>query len=155
MRLVRTNGHGSQSKCHHQIGTASGPTSKKVCFAERAEGAETCGTRHQGKEVALEANALYICVGKNQILGKPFLPCTILADDYITELLAEAKELVDWQTLFADIIRAAEDSSHATIDAELLIQWQDNILRPLQTPGRIRTRLMALPLEDSEISGEG
>jgi hypothetical protein len=154
VRLVRTDGHGSQSRCRHQIGTASGPTSEKVCIAERTEGAETCGTRHQGEEVALEADALYIRVAKNQILGRPFLPCTILAEDYVTELLAETKELVDWQTLFADIIRAAEDSSHATIDAELLHQWQDSILRPLRTPGRIRTRLMASPSEDSEISGE-
>ena len=39
----------------------------------------------------------------------------------IEELLAEARELVDWQKMFSDIIRAAEDSSHATIDAELLL----------------------------------
>jgi hypothetical protein len=110
VRLVRTDDHGSQSKCRHQIGTpTSGPSSEKVCIAEKTEGVETCGTRHQGNEVALEADALYIRVGKNQILGRPFLPCSILAGDYVTELLAEAKELVDWQTLFADIIRAAED----------------------------------------------
>jgi hypothetical protein len=104
VRLLRTDDHGSQSKCRHQIGIASGPSSETVCIAERTEGGETCDTRHLGEEVALEADALYIRVGKNQILGRPFLPCTILSGDYVAELLAEAKELVDWQTLFADII---------------------------------------------------
>jgi hypothetical protein len=56
------------------------------------------------------------------------LHCNILSGDYNDELLAEAKELMDWQTLFADIIRSTEDSSHATIDADLLLQWQDNML---------------------------
>jgi hypothetical protein len=79
VRLVRTDDHGSQSKCRHQIGTATGSSSEKCCFADRIEGAETCGTRHQGDEVALEADALYIRVSKTQILGRPFLPCTILA----------------------------------------------------------------------------
>jgi hypothetical protein len=54
--------------------------------------------------VALEADTLYIKVGKNQILGRPFLPCSLLVGDYVTELLAKAKELVDWQTQFLDII---------------------------------------------------
>jgi hypothetical protein len=53
--------------------------------------------------VALEVDASYIQVGKNQILGRTFLPCTILAKDYVEELLAKANELVDWQTMFADI----------------------------------------------------
>jgi len=146
VRLLRTDAHGSQSKCRHQIGTpTSGPSSEKVCIAEKTEGAETCGTLHQGDEVALEADALYIRVGKNQILGRPFLPCSIPAGDYVTELLAEAKELVDWQTLFADIIRAAEDSSNGIIDADLLHRWQENIGMPLRTPGRVRTRLLASP----------
>jgi hypothetical protein len=97
--------------------------------------------------VALEAEKLYIQVGKNQILGRPFLPCTILPGDYVVELLDEAKELLDCQTLFADIIHTAEDSSHTTINVDLLLHWQDNISMPLQTPGRIRTRLLASPLE--------
>jgi hypothetical protein len=97
VRSVCTDDHGSQSKCHHQIGTpSSGPSSEKLCIAEKAEGAETCSTcHHQGNEVALEADTLYIQVGKNQILGRLFLPCSILSGDYVGELLAEAKELVD------------------------------------------------------------
>jgi hypothetical protein len=104
--------------------------------------------------VALEADALYIKVGNNQILGRPFLPCSILAGDYVTELLDASKELVDWQTQFSDIIQAAEDPSHATVNAELLLRWQDNIRMPLCTPGRVRRRLLASPSEDSEISTE-
>jgi hypothetical protein len=51
--------------------------------------------------VALEADALFIRVGKNQILGRLFLPCTILSGEYVAELLAEArKELLDWQTFY-------------------------------------------------------
>jgi hypothetical protein len=69
--------------------------------------------------------------------------------------MAESHELVDWQTLFADILKTSEDSSHATVDASLLRQWQDNIQMPLRTPGRIQTRLMASPSEASDISVEG
>ena len=72
----------------------------------------------------------------------------------MTEFLADLKELIDWQTLFAGILRAAEDSSHARMDAHRVQQWQDSIIMPLQTPGRIRTRLMPSPSEDSEISVE-
>jgi hypothetical protein len=124
-------------------------------MADKAEGAETCGTRHQGDKVALEADDLYIRVARNQILGRPFLPCSILAEDYAKELLADSKELADWQTLFADILRASKDSSHATVDAILVERWQENILRmPLRTPGRIRTRLLASSAKDSEISAD-
>ncbi len=105
-------------------------------------------------EVALEANAFYICIGRHQVLGRPFLPCAILAEEYATELLADAKELVEWQTLFADIIRAAEDLSLATMDARLVELWQANLSMPLRTPGRIRTRLLSSPAEDSEISAD-
>jgi hypothetical protein len=129
----------------------SGHSSKKICFAEKTKGAETCSTHHQGNEVALEADALYIRVGNNQILGRPFLPCSILSGDYVSELLAEAKEL----TLFADIICATKDSSHATIGTDLLLHWHDNISMPLQMPGRIRMRLLASPLEESKSSNEG
>jgi hypothetical protein len=76
VHLICTDDHGSQSKCRNQIGTTSGPTSEKIGIAERTEGAETCGTRHQGNEVALEADALYIGVGKTQILGRPFCIAT-------------------------------------------------------------------------------
>ena len=151
VRLVCLDEHGSQSKCQHLIGSSG---NEKVCFVDKAEGVETCGTNHQGDEVALEANALYIQVARKQILSSPFLPCSILADTYVEELLAQPRELVDWQTLFIDILRASEDSSHATVDAAMLLQWQENIQMPLRTPGRIRTRLMASPSEDSEISGE-
>ena len=154
MRLVRTDEHGSQSSCRHQIGSTNGPSNEKVCMADKAEGGETCGTRHQGNEVALEADAFYIRVARNQILGRPFLPCSILSEEYVTELLADSKELIDWQTLFADILRASEDSSHATMDAQRVQEWQDSIVMPLRTPGRIRTRLMPSPSEDSEISVE-
>jgi hypothetical protein len=44
--------------------------------------------------VALEADALYIQVGKHQILGRPFLPYSILAEDYVEEVPAKAKELL-------------------------------------------------------------
>jgi hypothetical protein len=44
---------------------------------------------------------------------------------------AEAKELVDWQTLLANIISAADDSSHANINTDLLFHWQDNPSMPL------------------------
>ena len=150
-RLVRTDEHGSQSKCRHLIGSSG---SEKVCFVEKAEGVETCGTNHQGDEVAVEANALYILIARKQILSSPFIPCSILAESYVEELLSDPRELVDWQTLFVDILRASEDSSHATVDAAALLQWQESIQMPLRTPGRIRTRLMASPSEDSEISGE-
>jgi hypothetical protein len=50
---------------------------------EKAEGVETCDTNHQGDEVALEANTLYIQVAKNQVLSRPYLPCSILADTYM------------------------------------------------------------------------
>jgi hypothetical protein len=102
--------------------------------------------------VALDADAFYIRITRNQILGRPFLPCSILSEDYAEELLADAKELIDWQTLFADILRAAEDSSHATVDARMVERWQDNISLPLRTPGCIRTRLLVSPAEDSDIS---
>jgi hypothetical protein len=59
--------------------------------------------------VALEADALYIRINRNQILGIPFIWCIILVDAFIEELLSEAKELAKWQTLFADIIRALDD----------------------------------------------
>ena len=151
MRLVRSDEHGSQSKCRHLIGSSG---TKKVCFSEKAEGVETCGTNHQGDEVALEANALYLQVARKQILSSPFLPCSILAESYIQELLTDSRELVDWKALFADVLRASEDSSHATVDASLLRLWQENIQMPLRTPGRIRTRLMGSPSADSEICGE-
>jgi hypothetical protein len=66
-------------------------------MADKMSGAETCGTRHQGVEVALEADALYIRISRNQILGIRFFPCVILADNFIEELLSEAKELAEWQ----------------------------------------------------------
>jgi hypothetical protein len=156
VRLVCSDKYGSQSKCRHWIGSTSGPSSEKVCMANKAEGAKICGTRHQGDKVALlEADALYIRVARNQILGRPFLPCSILLEDHAKELLADSKELVDWQTLFADILRASKDSSHATVDAILVERWQENILRmPLRTPGRIRTRLLASSAKDSEISAD-
>ena len=107
-------------------------------MADKAEGAETCGTRHQGDEVALEVDALCIRIARTQILGRPFLPCSILSEDYARELLADSKELVDWQTLFADILQASEDASHATMDTRLVERWQENILKmPLRTPVRI------------------
>jgi hypothetical protein len=73
-------------------------------MADKMSGAETCGTRHQGDGVALEADALYIRISRNQILGICFVPCVILADGSVEDLLNEAKELAEWQTLFADVI---------------------------------------------------
>jgi hypothetical protein len=94
-------------------------------MADKMSGAETCGTRHQGDEVALEADALYIRISRNQqILGICFVPCVILADDFVEELLNEAKELAEWQTLFADVIRASEDSDDTTLDVEHFNRWQ-------------------------------
>jgi hypothetical protein len=148
VRLVRTDKHGSQSKCRHQIGSAN----KKVCFSEKAERVETCGTKHHGGEVALEADACYIHIGRHQILGHPFLPCLILSEEYASELLEDSKELIEWQTLFANIIRAAEDSSLDTVNTGLVDLWQANLSMPLRSLGRIRTRLVSPPAEDSEIS---
>jgi hypothetical protein len=150
VRLVRIDKHGSQAKCRHQIGSSN----EKVCIADKAEGVETCGTRHQGDKVALEADSFYICISRNQILGRPFLPCAILTEDYVEELLSQSKELIDWKTLFADIIRCSEDASHTTVDAGLVERWQGNISMPLRTPGRIRTRLLSSPAEDSKISAD-
>jgi hypothetical protein len=116
---------------------------------------ERCGTHHQGDEVALEADALYIRISRNQILGVRFVPCVILADDFVEELLNEAKELAEWQTLFADVIRASEDSDDTTLDSEHFNRWQRSINMPLQTPGRVRARLMGSPSEESESSGAG
>jgi hypothetical protein len=151
VRLVRVDEFGCRSKCRHEIGLSN----EKLCMAEKAgDGVETCGVRHHGEEVALEANACYIRIARNQILARPFLPCAILAEDYLEELLADSKELVDWQTLFADIIRTAEDSNHATVDARMVGRWQDNLRLPLRTPGRIRPRLLLSPADDSEISAD-
>jgi hypothetical protein len=58
---------------------------------------------------------------------------------------------VEWQTTCKDIIHAAEDSSHATINVELLLWWQENIRMPLWTPGIIRIWLLASHLEASKI----
>jgi hypothetical protein len=74
----------------------SGPSSKKVCVAEEIEGANMCSTHHHGEEVALEADALFIRVGKNQILGRLFLPCTILSGEYVAELLELRQERSFW-----------------------------------------------------------
>jgi hypothetical protein len=155
LRLVRTDEYGSQGKCRHRIGASNDPTKKKVCMADKMSGAETYDRRHQGDRVALEANALYIRISHNQILGIRSVPCLILADDFIEELLNEAKELAKWQTLFADIIRASEDSDGTTLDAEHFNRWQQSINMPLQTPGTVRTRLMGSPSEESESSGAG
>jgi hypothetical protein len=112
------------------------------------------GTQHQGDgdEIALEVDTFYICIGCNQILGLPFLPCVILSDHYMAELLVSSKELVDWQTQFADIIRAAEDSSHAMVDAGVVECWKNHPRLPLRTPGCIMTKLLSSPVEDSDIS---
>jgi hypothetical protein len=47
--------------------------------------------------------------GCNQISGICFVPFVILVDDFIEELLSQAKELAKWKTLFAGVIRASED----------------------------------------------
>jgi hypothetical protein len=104
---------------------------------------------------ALEAGALYIRISRNRILGIRFVTCVILADGFIEELLNEAKELAKWQALFADVIRAWEDSSDTTLDVEHFNRWPQSINMPLQTPGRIRKSLMDSPSEESEISGAG
>jgi hypothetical protein len=127
LRLVRTDEYGSQAKCQHRIGACNDPTTEKVCMADKMSGAETCGTRHQGNEVALEADALYIRISRTHILGIRFIPCVILADDFVDELLNEAKELAEWQTLFAEVIRASENSDDTTLDAEHFNRWQQSI----------------------------
>jgi hypothetical protein len=124
-------------------------------MADKMSGAERCGTRHQGDEVALDADVLYIRISRNLILGIRFVPCIILAANLIEELLNEAKELAEWQTLFADVIRASEDSDDTTLDGEHFNRWQQSINMPLRTPGRVRTRLMGSLSEDSEISDPG
>jgi hypothetical protein len=105
--------------------------------------------------VFLEADALYIRISRTQILGICFIPCVILADDFVDELLNEAKELAEWQTLFAEVIRASENSDDTTLDAEHFNRWQRSINMSLRMPGRVRTRLMGSPSEESESSGAG
>ena len=119
VRLVSTYEHGSQSKYMHQIGSSHELSNKKLCIADKVEGAEMCSTWHQGDKVALEADAFYIHILRNQILVCPFLPCSILANKHVEESLANPKELVDWQTLFTDILWATKDSSNNMIDAQL------------------------------------
>jgi hypothetical protein len=103
-------------------------------------GATTHDTHHQGDEVVLKADAFYIPIACNYILDSPFIPSSIiLSDDFIKELSNEAKELAEWQALCSDMIRASEDSSDLTINANRLGCWQQNISLPLHTPGRIRT----------------
>jgi hypothetical protein len=77
-------------------------------MTEKMRGAETWGTHHQGDEVALEADTLYIHTSGIQILGIRFVLCILLTDGFIKELLSEAKELAKWQALFADLIQASE-----------------------------------------------
>jgi hypothetical protein len=82
---------------------------------------------------------MYIQVGKAQILGRFFLPCKILS---------VGKKACGSAYIICVYHPWAEDSSHATINANLL---HDNISMPLQTPGRIRTRFLSSLWEDSEI----
>jgi hypothetical protein len=79
----------------------------------------------------------------------------ILSDDYVVDLLAEVKELVDWQTLFADIICTTEDSGHVTIYVDLLLCWQDNISMSLINPRKNEEEIVGLPiggLQDVDIN---
>jgi hypothetical protein len=96
-------------------------------MVDKMRGAETCGNHHQHDGVALNVEALCICITFNHILGHHIVPCISLVDgSMVWGLLNEAKELAErHQALFADIIRAlGEDSSNITIDVECLSHWQ-------------------------------
>ena len=122
MRLVCSDDRGSQDKCRHRIGASLDQGNDRICMADKVAGAETCGTRHQGDEIALEADALYILLGRHRITGRPFLPCALLEEGFVSELLSTSRELADWQALFSDIILASEDAGSVSLNVAQLEQ---------------------------------
>jgi hypothetical protein len=89
----------------------------------------------------------------------PFLDVTcilIISSTRLTDCTySSSLQSAKWQVLFTNKA-SSEDSSNATSHGCRTLQplGQRNIKLPLCTPGRIRTRLMAAPSEELDMSGE-
>jgi hypothetical protein len=147
VRLFRTDQRGSADLCRHSFGGERDPLGIRLCVKPRGEGLETCGTSHRGEEMALEQDAFYIRTANSKILQLPFVPCSVLDDTLIEDLLSSSFKLTEVRLLFRDLLNAVEDLdsnagalSSATLSHEGLRVWRENIHLPMRTPARIRTQ---------------
>jgi hypothetical protein len=141
VRLIRTDGQGNVEWCRHTLGSSENSIETKLCIKQKSPGYETCGTRHQGEEVALEPNALFIKFSKDRLLQAPFVPCLILEETFIQELLQGLYSLAEARSLFRDLVTAAGDMSttegqQPIMDHEVMGRWRREIQGPMRTPSR-------------------